>query len=69
MFISGPAGMGKTHAINAVRDFFEQRGQAQQFCVASYMAITAQFMLLLALMLNKKIKKVSLRFNGHVGRC
>ena len=41
MFISGPAGTRKTTVINAVKDFFQQRGQARRFQLASYMGIAA----------------------------
>jgi len=42
MFISGPAGTGKTRVINAVTDFFEQRKQMRRFRLASYMGISAR---------------------------
>ncbi|KAF8235804.1 hypothetical protein L208DRAFT_1255143, partial [Tricholoma matsutake] len=42
MFISGPAGTGKTRVINTVKDFFEQRRQTRRFRLASYMGIAAR---------------------------
>ena len=42
MFILGAAGTGKTTVINAVKDFFEQRGQMRWFQLASYMGIAAR---------------------------
>ncbi|KIL63476.1 hypothetical protein M378DRAFT_79749, partial [Amanita muscaria Koide BX008] len=42
MFISGAAGTGKTTVINAVKEFFKQKGQTRRFRLASYMGIAAR---------------------------
>src|ERR1700685_1478366 len=41
MFLSGPAGTGKTRVINTLKDFFTQHGQSRQFRLASYMGVAA----------------------------
>jgi hypothetical protein len=42
MFLGGAAGTGKSRVINAIRDYFEQRGQTRRFRVCSYMGIAAR---------------------------
>ena len=42
MFLNGPAGTGKSRIINAVKDFFESRGEQRKFRLASYMGIAAR---------------------------
>lgn len=41
MFLTGPAGTGKSLVINALKDYFEKRNQMQRFQVCSYMGIAA----------------------------
>lgn len=42
MFLNGCAGTGKSRVINALRDFFEKKGEARRFRVCSYMGIAAK---------------------------
>lgn len=42
MFLGGTAGTRKLQVINAIKDYFEQCGQSQQFCVCSYMGVVAR---------------------------
>ena len=42
MFLSGPAGTGKSRVFNALRAFFEAKNQARRFRVCSYMGIAAK---------------------------
>ncbi|KAG1846989.1 hypothetical protein DFJ58DRAFT_626879, partial [Suillus subalutaceus] len=38
----GPAGTGKSRAINTLKDFFVRRNQARRFRLASYMGVAAR---------------------------
>ena len=42
MFLSGPAGTGKSRVFNALRSYFESKGQARRFRICSYMGIAAK---------------------------
>lgn len=42
MYLSGPAGTGKSRVFNALRAFFEAKNQARRFRVCSYMGIAAK---------------------------
>ncbi|KAJ7233265.1 hypothetical protein B0H12DRAFT_1001259, partial [Mycena haematopus] len=42
MFLGGPGGTGKSRVINSLTDFFEQRGQARRFRLASYTGVAAR---------------------------
>ena len=42
MFLSGPAGTGKSRVFNALRSFFESKDQSRRFRVCSYMGIAAR---------------------------
>ncbi|KAF7795559.1 hypothetical protein EIP86_006721 [Pleurotus ostreatoroseus] len=42
MFISGPGGTGKSRVINALRDFFDQRGESRRFRLASFTGVAAK---------------------------
>ena len=42
MFLNGSAGTGKSRIINAVKDFFDIRGEDRKFRLASYMGIAAR---------------------------
>ncbi|PBK65643.1 hypothetical protein ARMSODRAFT_891625, partial [Armillaria solidipes] len=42
MFLSGPGGTGKSTVINAVKDFFDARGQSRRFRLASYTGIATR---------------------------
>ena len=42
MFLNGPAGTGKSRIINAVKDFFDSRGEQRKFRLSSYMGIAAK---------------------------
>ena len=42
MFINGPAGTGKSRVINAIKNFFDDRGETRKFQLASYMGIAAK---------------------------
>ena len=42
MFLGGPAGSGKSHAINALNAYFVQAGQDNRFLLTSYMGVAAQ---------------------------
>ncbi|EIW81886.1 hypothetical protein CONPUDRAFT_33586, partial [Coniophora puteana RWD-64-598 SS2] len=42
MFLSGPGGTGKSRVINALRAWFERRGQSRRFRLASYMGVAAK---------------------------
>ena len=42
MFLNGSAGTGKSRIIDAVKDFFDIRGEDRKFRLASYMGIAAR---------------------------
>ncbi|KAH7917810.1 hypothetical protein BV22DRAFT_1076611, partial [Leucogyrophana mollusca] len=42
MFLGGPGGTGKSRVINALKDFFERRGESRRFRLASYMGVAAR---------------------------
>ncbi|KAJ3537287.1 hypothetical protein NM688_g6714 [Phlebia brevispora] len=42
MFLGGPGGTGKSRVIDALRSFFERRGEARRFRLASYTGVAAR---------------------------
>ncbi|KAJ7127324.1 hypothetical protein C8R43DRAFT_867561, partial [Mycena crocata] len=42
MFLGGPGGTGKSRVIDALRDFFQLRGQARRFRLAAYTGVAAR---------------------------
>lgn len=42
MYIGGAGGTGKSRVINALKFFFERRGQGRRFCLASYTGVAAK---------------------------
>jgi ATP-dependent exoDNAse (exonuclease V) alpha subunit len=42
MFIGGPGGTGKSRVIDALKDFFEARGEKRRFRLSSYTGVAAR---------------------------
>ena len=42
MYLGGPGGTGKSRVVNALRDFFEVRGQTRRFRLSSYTGVAAR---------------------------
>ncbi|KAJ7251177.1 hypothetical protein B0H12DRAFT_1018764, partial [Mycena haematopus] len=42
MFLAGPGGTGKSRVIDALREFFELRGQSRRFRLAAYTGVAAR---------------------------
>ena len=42
MYVGGPGGTGKSRVVNALRDFFELRGQSRRFRLAAYTGVAAR---------------------------
>ncbi|KAH7909208.1 hypothetical protein BJ138DRAFT_1011295, partial [Hygrophoropsis aurantiaca] len=42
MFIGGPGGTGKSRVINALKEYFDGRGQTRRFRLSSFMGVAAR---------------------------
>ncbi|KIK59524.1 hypothetical protein GYMLUDRAFT_120213, partial [Collybiopsis luxurians FD-317 M1] len=42
MYLGGPRGTGKSHIINALREFFDRSGESRRFQLASYTGVAAK---------------------------
>lgn len=42
MYLGGPGGTGKSRVVNALRDFFESRGETRRFRLAAYTGVAAR---------------------------
>ena len=42
MYLGGPGGTGKSRVVNALRDFFQLRGQGRRFRLAAYTGVAAR---------------------------
>ncbi|KAF9001049.1 hypothetical protein BDZ89DRAFT_900556, partial [Hymenopellis radicata] len=42
MFLNGPGGTGKSHVINALKEFFDLRKQSRRFRLTAYTGVAAR---------------------------